>query len=145
MSGSTASSYVDGGASCCAGGATAKVDLEMAPPDVELVDQLASPSYIDDQEFDEDQDDTANMTEIIADAQRAESNASSTEQTSKPTNSTNGNSKPNAKDPLRPRRKKARRACLACQRAHLTCGEYFSFIPPSGSIASETVYHCCVR
>jgi len=29
----------------------------------------------------------------------------------------------NAKDPLRPRRKKARRACFACQRAHLTCGE----------------------
>ena len=28
----------------------------------------------------------------------------------------------NAKDPLRPRRKKARRACFACQRAHLTCG-----------------------
>ncbi|KAH7119773.1 transcription activator of gluconeogenesis [Dendryphion nanum] len=28
-----------------------------------------------------------------------------------------------AKDPLRPRRKKARRACLACQRAHLTCGD----------------------
>lgn len=27
------------------------------------------------------------------------------------------------KDPLRPRRKKARRACYACQRAHLTCGE----------------------
>jgi hypothetical protein len=31
--------------------------------------------------------------------------------------------KANAKDPLRPRRKKARRACFACQRAHLTCGE----------------------
>jgi hypothetical protein len=30
----------------------------------------------------------------------------------------------NAKDPTRPRRKKARRACLSCQRAHLTCGEY---------------------
>lgn len=30
----------------------------------------------------------------------------------------------NAKDPLRPRRKKARRACYACQRAHLTCGQY---------------------
>ncbi|CAI6331962.1 unnamed protein product [Periconia digitata] len=29
----------------------------------------------------------------------------------------------NAKDPTRPRRKKARRACLACQRAHLTCGD----------------------
>jgi hypothetical protein len=25
------------------------------------------------------------------------------------------------KDPLRPRRKKARRACFACQRAYLTC------------------------
>lgn len=33
----------------------------------------------------------------------------------------------NAKDPLRPRRKKARRACYACQRAHLTCGEYGCF------------------
>jgi hypothetical protein len=33
------------------------------------------------------------------------------------------NGKSNAKDPLRPRRKKARRACFACQRAHLTCGE----------------------
>ncbi|KAF7846488.1 hypothetical protein BT93_L4248 [Corymbia citriodora subsp. variegata] len=29
----------------------------------------------------------------------------------------------NAKDPNRPRRKKARRACYACQRAHLTCGD----------------------
>ena len=29
----------------------------------------------------------------------------------------------NAKDPSRPRRKKARRACYACQRAHLTCGK----------------------
>lgn len=27
------------------------------------------------------------------------------------------------KDPMRPRRKKARRACFACQRAHLTCGD----------------------
>jgi hypothetical protein len=30
------------------------------------------------------------------------------------------------KDPLRPRRKKARRACFACQRAHLTCGMFTS-------------------
>ena len=41
-------------------------------------------------------------------------------------NSNNADSKPptksNAKDPSRPRRKKARRACFACQRAHLTCG-----------------------
>lgn len=27
-----------------------------------------------------------------------------------------------SKDPSRPRRKKAKRACYACQRAHLTCG-----------------------
>ncbi|KAK5140824.1 hypothetical protein LTR04_002836, partial [Oleoguttula sp. CCFEE 6159] len=42
-----------------------------------------------------------------------------------PIDASNGNgqkSSSNAKDPLRPRRKKARRACLACQRAHLTCG-----------------------
>ena len=32
--------------------------------------------------------------------------------------------KPEPKDPLRPRRKKARRACFACQRAHLTCGGF---------------------
>ena len=31
--------------------------------------------------------------------------------------------KSNSKDPSRPRRKKARRACFACQRAHLTCGK----------------------
>lgn len=34
----------------------------------------------------------------------------------------NGTPSTNAKDPSRPRRKKARRACYACQRAHLTCG-----------------------
>lgn len=34
----------------------------------------------------------------------------------------------NAKDPLRPRRKKAKRACFACQRAHLTCGTLPSLI-----------------
>ena len=32
------------------------------------------------------------------------------------------NKKWDPKDPARPRRKKARRACFACQRAHLTCG-----------------------
>ena len=43
------------------------------------------------------------------------------------TNPPSGNGpKVNAKDPNRPRRKKARRACFACQRAHLTCG----MLPP---------------
>ena len=32
------------------------------------------------------------------------------------------------KDPMRPRRKKARRACFACQRAHLTCGMYYVLV-----------------
>ncbi|EOO01789.1 putative transcription factor protein [Phaeoacremonium minimum UCRPA7] len=35
------------------------------------------------------------------------------------------------KDPLRPRRKKARRACYACQRAHLTCGMGQTLFDPS--------------
>jgi len=43
-----------------------------------------------------------------------------------PTKSNAKANKSNAKDPLRPRRKKARRACFACQRAHLTCGELIS-------------------
>lgn len=38
----------------------------------------------------------------------------------KPSSSTGSN----ARDPLRQRRRKARRACYACQRAHLTCGMY---------------------
>ena len=33
-----------------------------------------------------------------------------------------------AKDPSRPRRKKARRACFACQRAHLTCGMIYVIV-----------------
>lgn len=36
----------------------------------------------------------------------------------------------NAKDPTRPRRKKARRACFACQRAHLTCGTLSPVVHP---------------
>ncbi|MCJ1309791.1 Transcriptional regulator of nonfermentable carbon utilization [Agyrium rufum] len=35
----------------------------------------------------------------------------------------NGHKAANGKDPGRPKRKKARRACYACQRAHLTCGD----------------------
>jgi len=47
--------------------------------------------------------------------------AGKSESQSKPGNAP-AKSASNAKDPLRPRRKKARRACYACQRAHLTCG-----------------------
>jgi hypothetical protein len=45
------------------------------------------------------------------------------QKTESPETKPNGTAKSNAKDPTRPRRKKARRACFACQRAHLTCGE----------------------
>jgi hypothetical protein len=58
---------------------------------------------------------------------RSESNASApAEANGKAVNGANGVSKPNPKDPLRPRRKKARRACFACQRAHLTCGMFWT-------------------
>ena len=45
------------------------------------------------------------------------------------------------KDPLRPRRKKARRACFACQRAHLTCGMLIlSFIPWQHYVANISCF-----
>jgi hypothetical protein len=50
----------------------------------------------------------------------------------------------NAKDPQRPRRKKARRACFACQRAHLTCGEYHScLICDGGSVSCDLCWQMC--
>jgi hypothetical protein len=52
-------------------------------------------------------------------ARRTESNASS--------DTPNGQAMSSSKDPQRPRRKKARRACFACQRAHLTCGKFLWF------------------
>lgn len=51
-------------------------------------------------------------------AHKTESNASS--------DAPNGITKTKSNDPTRPRRKKARRACFACQRAHLTCGKSIS-------------------
>ncbi|KAK5113214.1 hypothetical protein LTR62_003550 [Meristemomyces frigidus] len=66
----------------------------------------------------DDQDDSEIMT-----TERVE-RASSDEE--KSPNSKKGSSQPSkstGKDPSRPRRKKARRACFACQRAHLTCGD----------------------
>lgn len=68
-----------------------------------------------DSEGDEDSD---NMTEIRDHPSSDEKSPdrAGNEPSVKPT------AKSNAKDPSRPRRKKARRACFACQRAHLTCG-----------------------
>ena len=58
---------------------------------------------------------------------RPELNGKPAAQTNAGTAAGQSKSASNAKDPLRPRRKKARRACYACQRAHLTCGQ--SFVP----------------
>ncbi|EOD52503.1 putative c6 finger domain protein [Neofusicoccum parvum UCRNP2] len=55
--------------------------------------------------------------------QRASSDAPQSASNSNNSTTPQASAKPNAKDPLRPRRKKARRACFACQRAHLTCGD----------------------
>lgn len=46
----------------------------------------------------------------------------------------------NAKDPSRPRRKKARRACFACQRAHLTCGMHHDRLCAGALIHCEILY-----
>jgi hypothetical protein len=82
----------------------------MSTPGAE--DASPSPDYSGDQ-------DGSDMAEL-----KSESQADDQE----PTQKTANGSKPasNAKDPLRPRRKKARRACYACQRAHLTCSEFKS-------------------
>jgi hypothetical protein len=89
----------------------------MAISDAE--DASPEPEASAEQDLDQDQE---GIDDSMADAKdsvhKTESVASSDQQNS------SGQSKPNAKDPQRPRRKKARRACFACQRAHLTCGTY---------------------
>lgn len=91
----------------------------MATPDAE--DASPSPEYSAD--YDDD--------DMAAEQQNEQSPDGSP--TAKPTNG----QKANAKDPLRPRRKKARRACYACQRAHLTCSEFHS----SCSSQTDTDHH----
>ena len=43
----------------------------------------------------------------------------------------------NPKDLSRPRRKKARRACFACQRAHLTCGMLLVDLIPAIAVVTN--------
>ena len=79
----------------------------------EVSDGLSENEYETDlHPHDDDEDDTMTGTNV-----KQEDGADGTGEVKK---------KYDAKDPLRPRRKKARRACYACQRAHLTCG-MFSF------------------
>ncbi|KAF2745324.1 hypothetical protein M011DRAFT_460217 [Sporormia fimetaria CBS 119925] len=78
----------------------------MSPPGAED----ASPSS----DYSEDPDGN-DMAEL-----KTENNADDADRSQKPAN---GKTSSTPKDTLRPRRKKARRACIACQRAHLTCGD----------------------
>lgn len=97
-------------------------DTEIDDPEVS---DGASENEYSDQEQDpdvlRDEDDNSGMAEqkIRPDADENGKAVGSTVTTTKP--------KLDPKDPLRPRRKKARRACFACQRAHLTCG-MFAFL-----------------
>lgn len=65
-------------------------------------------------------------------------------QTSPPSGPGGGPQKPNEnKGELRIKRKKARRACFSCQRAHLTCGmaiiNYFLVTCPGKKLSQEDI------
>ena len=101
---------------------------DIMPPDAEDASSSSSAEHSGDQDIGE-------MAEHLE--ARADSDDS-------PKPSTDNGQKPpsSAKDPSRPRRKKARRACFACQRAHLTCGKLTNYYdlcslliyPPSSSM-----------
>ena len=91
-------------------------DTEIDDPEVS--DGASENEYSDhDQDIGKEEDDNTDMAEQKFRSESDENgNAVGSTVTAKP--------KLDPKDPLRPRRKKARRACFACQRAHLTCGMY---------------------
>ncbi|CAC9892446.1 unnamed protein product [Aureobasidium pullulans] len=62
------------------------------------------------------------MSDSIQDRSQSDDKASPASASSTKDQNDSTTKRSNAKDPSRPRRKKARRACYACQRAHLTCG-----------------------
>jgi hypothetical protein len=100
------------------------------PPDVDPNEAHVSSAMSEsDNEYDdrepqhrEDDDDDEKM----ADSSSNNNNKNSSSKTPPDGADINGEPKKkyDPKDPMRPRRKKARRACFACQRAHLTCGMY---------------------
>ncbi|KAF2472498.1 uncharacterized protein BDR25DRAFT_14791 [Lindgomyces ingoldianus] len=72
-----------------------------------------------------DANDAAPSPDYSGDSDMAERKVEQSQDDASPSQRNGNGQKPasSAKDPLRPRRKKARRACFACQRAHLTCGD----------------------
>jgi hypothetical protein len=88
-------------------------DTEIDDPDVS--DGASENEYSDhEQELGREEDDNTDMAEQKFGPDNENGKAGGSTVATKP--------KLDPKDPLRPRRKKARRACFACQRAHLTCG-----------------------
>lgn len=94
--------------------------------EIEEVSDAASDNDYEDSKGPEEGDTMADQ-KSISENSNVESMAESATSVAKP--------KLDPKDPLRPRRKKARRACFACQRAHLTCGEFQGFL---------SLTHCCL-
>jgi hypothetical protein len=91
-------------------------DTEIDDPEVS--DGASENEYSDhEQDIEKDEDDNTDMAEQKFRPETDENGKVVGNVTTKP--------KLDPKDPLRPRRKKARRACFACQRAHLTCGMFF--------------------
>lgn len=90
-------------------------DTEIDDPDVS--DGASENEYSDhEQEIGREEDDNTEMAEHKFRPDDEENGKVGSTVATKP--------KLDPKDPLRPRRKKARRACFACQRAHLTCGMF---------------------
>ena len=103
-------------------------DIEIDDPDVS--DGGSENEYSDhEQEILKEEDDSTDMAEqnFRPDKDDNGKAGGSTLTAAKP--------KLDPKDPLRPRRKKARRACFACQRAHLTCGMFVNI----GHIFSKNI------
>jgi hypothetical protein len=86
--------------------------------DLEVSDGASENEYSDhEQDLGKEEDDNTDMAEQKFGSETVDENG-------KVVGSTVTKPKLDPKDPLRPRRKKARRACFACQRAHLTCGMF---------------------
>lgn len=93
-------------------------DTEIDEP--EISDGASENEYSEhEQDIDKDEDDNTDMAEPKFKKE--------TDENGRVVGSTVTKPKLDPKDPLRPRRKKARRACFACQRAHLTCGMFFFY------------------
>ena len=111
-------------------------DASLTPE--ESPDRTVHPNSDHDDEEEEDDDEDEDM----AAEQKSESRSGPASPAAHPKKKKPATSS-SVKDPTRPRRRKARRACQHCQRAHLTCGESpFPFHQP---LMAETLTYTCLR